>query len=81
VNGDYIKNHYLGVPVGLDGASYRLNLIIRNLEKLQGVGIVTAASFLEEISDISNYDDNKQIQKIIGVNLKETSSGMKNENK
>jgi len=94
----------IGVPVGLEGARYRLNLIIRNLEKLQeeidaieilmnkylfetgysdfllsiqGVGIVTAASFLAEIGDISKYDDYKQIQKIAGLNLKETSSGMK----
>lgn len=94
----------IGVPVGLDGARYRLNLIIRNLEKIQeeidaveilmnkylfetgysefllsiqGVGIVTAASFLAEIGDISKYDDFKQIQKIAGLNLKETSSGMK----
>lgn len=94
----------IGVPVGLDGARYRVNLIIRNLEKIQeeidaveilmnkylletgysefllsiqGVGIVTAASFLAEIGDISKYDDYKQIQKIAGLNLKETSSGMK----
>jgi len=94
----------IGIPVGLEGARYRLNLIIRNLEKLQeeidavevimnkylletgnsefllsiqGVGIVTASSFLAEIGDISKYDDYKQIQKIAGLNLKETSSGMK----
>ncbi|WP_077866235.1 transposase [Clostridium saccharobutylicum] len=34
-------------------------------------------SFLSEIRDISKYDDYKQIQKIAGLNLKETSSGMK----
>lgn len=92
------------VPVGLDGARYRLDLIIRSLEKfqkeiddvesimsnylietgyseyllsIQGVGIVTAAIFLAEIGDIAKYDDYKQIQKIAGLNLKETSSGMK----
>jgi len=43
----------------------------------QSVGIVTAASFLAEIGDISKCDDYKQIQKIAGLNLKETSSGMK----
>ena len=94
----------IGIPVGLDGARYRLNLIIRNLEKtqeeidaieilmnkylfetgysefllsIQGVGTVTASSFLAEIGDISKYNDYKQIQKIAGLNLKETSSGMK----
>jgi transposase len=94
----------IGVPVGLDGARYRLNLIIRNLENLQkeitdieimmhdylletgyaeyilsikGIGIVSAASFLAEIGDISKYDDYRQIQKVAGLNLKETSSGMK----
>jgi hypothetical protein len=69
----------IGILVGLDRAKYRLNLIIRNLKKIQeeidvvellmnkylfetgysgfllsiqGVGIVTAASFLTEIGDI-----------------------------
>lgn len=94
----------IGVPVGLDGARYRLNLIIRSLENIQseiadietimqnylfetgyaeyilsikGIGIVSAASFLAETGDISKYDDYKQIQKVAGLNLKETSSGMK----
>lgn len=94
----------IGVPVGLEGARYRLKLILRQLEGLQkeldnveklmeeylvqtgyseyllsiqGVGIVTAASFLAEIGDISKYESYKQIQKVAGLNLKETSSGMK----
>lgn len=94
----------IGVPVGLDGARYRLNLIIKNLENTQkqiddielimqkyliqtgyseyilsikGIGIVTASSFLAEIGDILKYDDYKQIQKVAGLNLKETSSGNK----
>lgn len=94
----------IGVPIGLEGAKYRLDLIIRNLEYIQkeidsveelmkkyliktgysefllsinGVGIVVAASFLAEVGNISKYNDFKQIQKIAGLNLKETSSGMK----
>ncbi|KAJ49284.1 transposase [Clostridium tetanomorphum] len=94
----------IGVPVGLEGAKYRLELVLRKLEwlqkeidaveemmkqyldktgyadfllSIQGVGIVTAASFLAEVGDISKYDDYKQIQKVAGLNLKETSSGMK----
>lgn len=94
----------IGIPVGLSGAKYRLDLILRKLEGLQkeidavenmmneyldktgyanfllsiqGVGIVTASSFLAEIGDVSKYADFKQIQKVAGLNLKETSSGMK----
>lgn len=97
-------NNSIGVPVGLEGARYRLELIMRNIESLQkeikeienimeryliesgyseyllsipGVGIVVAASFLAEIGDIAKFNDYKQIQKIAGLNLKETSSGMK----
>jgi len=44
---------------------------------IKGIGIVSVASFLAEIGDISKYDDYRQIQKIAGLNLKETSSGMK----
>lgn len=97
-------NNSIGIPVGLEGARYRLNLIMRNIENIQneidqieaimeryltesgyseyllsipGVGIVVAASFLAEIGDISKFNNYKQIQKIAGLNLKETSSGTK----
>ncbi|KYH27997.1 transposase IS116/IS110/IS902 family protein [Clostridium tepidiprofundi DSM 19306] len=94
----------IGIPVGLEGAKYRLELILKKLEwlqkeiddvetlmkeyldktgyadfllSIQGVGIVTAANFLAEVGNVSKYDDYKQIQKVAGLNLKETSSGMK----
>lgn len=94
----------IGVAVGLEGARYRLKLILRQLETLQkelddveklmeeylmqtgyseyllsikGVGIVTAAGFLAEVGNISKYESYKQIQKVAGLNLKESSSGMK----
>lgn len=44
---------------------------------IKGIGIVSEASFLAETGDLSKYDDYKQIQKVTGLNLKETSSGMK----
>lgn len=47
------------------------------LLSIKGIGIVTAAGFLAEIGDISKYESYKQIQKVAGLNLKETSSGMK----
>lgn len=99
-----VAEESIGVPIGLEGAKYRLELILRKLEStqkeidaveilmerylektgyadfllsIQGVGIVTAAGFLAEVGDVSKYNDYKQIQKVAGLNLKETSSGMK----
>jgi len=46
-----------------------------NLLSIKGVGIVTAASFLGEVGDISRYDDWRQLRKMAGFNLTENSSG------
>jgi transposase len=43
--------------------------------KIKGVGLVTAAGFMAEVGDISRFEHPRQIQKLAGLNLKETSSG------
>jgi transposase len=47
----------------------------RELLKIKGIGLVTAAGFLSEVGDITRFDSPKQIQKYAGLNLKENSSG------
>jgi transposase len=43
--------------------------------KIKGVGLVTAAGFMAEVGDMSRFEHPSQIQKLAGLNLKETSSG------
>ena len=43
--------------------------------KIKGVGLVTAAGFMAEVGDMSRFEHPRQIQKLAGLNLKETSSG------
>ena len=38
-----------------------------------GVGLVTVAGFLAEVGDLAGYDNPRQIQKLAGLNLKESS--------
>lgn len=42
---------------------------------IKGIGIVSAASIIAEIGDISRFEDARQIQKYAGLNLIENSSG------
>lgn len=46
-----------------------------NLLSIKGVGMVTAASFLGEVGDLTRYEDWRQIRKLAGFNLTESSSG------
>ena len=48
---------------------------IEQLLAIKGVGIVTIAGFLSETGDISRFTSPKQIQKLAGQELKESSSG------
>ncbi len=45
------------------------------LLSIPGIGIVTAASFLGEVGDLTRYEDWRQIRKLAGYNLTENSSG------
>ena len=48
---------------------------IEQLLAIKGVGTVTVAGFLSETGDVSRFTSLKQIQKLAGLELKETSSG------
>ena len=51
---------------------------IENTEKLleiKGIGLVTVVGLIAEIGDISRFESAKQIQKLAGLSLMETSSG------
>lgn len=45
------------------------------LLSIPGVGVVTAASFLGEVGDLTRYQDWRQLRKLAGYNLTENSSG------
>lgn len=50
---------------------------VPNAEKLlaiKGVGLITVAGFLAEVGDVRRFDSPKQIQKLAGLELKESSS-------
>ena len=48
---------------------------VENLIAIKGIGMVTVAGFLAEIGDVRRFDSPKQIQKLAGLELKESSSG------
>ena len=45
------------------------------LHQIKGVGLITTATFVGEIGDVSRFQDPRQIQKLAGLNLVENSSG------
>lgn len=47
----------------------------QKLLAIKGIGIVTAASFLGEVGDITRFDSARQISNMAGYNLVEDSSG------
>jgi transposase len=62
----------------LEQLMQELLMQIPNADKLldiKGVGLITAATFVGEVGDISRFQDPRQIQKLAGLNLVENSSG------
>src|SRR5690554_1349038 len=47
----------------------------KEMKSIHGVGEMTVAGFIDEIGNINNYEHNRQIIKLAGLNLKENSSG------
>nr|WP_232521337.1 IS110 family transposase [Tepiditoga spiralis] len=47
---------------------------IENALSIKGVGIITISGFIAEVGDIKRFNHPKQIIKLAGLNLKETSS-------
>lgn len=48
---------------------------VAKLVEIKGVGLVTIAGFLSEVGDIRRFNSPKQIQKLAGLALRESSSG------
>lgn len=48
---------------------------IKEMQKIKGIGLITAAGFIAEVGDITRFEHPKQIQKLAGLSLKENSSG------
>ncbi|ABI69048.1 IS110 family transposase [Syntrophomonas wolfei] len=62
----------------LEQLMQELLMQVPNADKLldiKGVGLITAATFVGEVGDISRFQDPRQIQKLAGLNLVENSSG------
>lgn len=49
--------------------------LAKNLLSIKGIGVVTAASFLGEVGDLTRCEDWRQLRKMAGLNLIEDSSG------
>ncbi len=63
---------------GLEQLMQELLMQVPNADKLldiKGVGLITAATFVGEVGNISRFQDPRQIQKLAGLNLVENSSG------
>ena len=62
----------------LEQLMQELLMQVPNADKLldiKGVGLITAATFVGEVGDISRFQDPRQIQKLAGLNLVENSAG------
>lgn len=66
--------HYEAVTETIDGLCRQIPEVAKLLE-IKGVGLVTVAGFLSEVGDIRRFNSPKQIQKLAGLALRESSSG------
>ncbi|MBU3130789.1 IS110 family transposase [Clostridium tagluense] len=48
---------------------------VKEMVSMKGVGVMTAAGFIAEVGDIKRFTHPRQIQKLAGLNLIESSSG------
>ncbi len=65
---------YLAVMDIIDGLCMQIPEVAKLLE-IKGIGLITVAGFLSEVGDIRRFKSPKQIQKLGGLALKESSSG------
>jgi transposase len=65
---------YLEVMDIIEGLCMQIPEVAKLLE-IKGVGLVTVAGFLSEVGDIRRFKSPKQIQKLAGLALRESSSG------
>ncbi len=68
------KDQYEAVMAVIEKLCMQIPEVAKLLE-IKGVGLVTVAGFISETGDIGRFQSPKQIQKLAGLALKETSSG------
>ncbi len=67
-------SQYDAVMDVIDGLCKQIPEVAKLLE-IKGVGLITVAGFLSEVGDIRRFNSPKQIQKLAGLALRESSSG------
>ena len=67
-------SQYDAVMDVIDGLCRQIPEVAKLLE-IKGVGLITVAGFLSEVGDIRRFNSPKQIQKLAGLALRESSSG------
>ncbi|NLZ96178.1 MAG: IS110 family transposase [Bacteroidales bacterium] len=67
-------DQYQVVIETIDGLCNQIPEVAKLLE-IKGVGLITVAGFLSEVGDIRRFKSPKQIQKLAGLALRESSSG------
>lgn len=72
-----LANESIGTMEGTEGAKFQLKEtgFYESLTSIQGIGIVSAATFVGEVGDINRFDSYEQIRRYAGLNLVENSSG------
>jgi transposase len=77
----YLLDSYEAVMIKLKDLMTKVEEIInkipgaKEMMLIPGLGLVTVAGFLSEVCDLMQYAHPRQIQKLAGLTLKETSSG------
>ena len=77
----YLVDNYEVLADRLEKLMIKIEAIVNKIPgakemiDIQGLGLVTVASFLSETCDLFKYSHPRQIQKLAGLNLKENSSG------
>lgn len=78
---EYLLREYEMYTRQLEGIKTEMETLLRQVPgakevlEIKGMGIVSAASIISEIGDISRFEDARQIQKYAGLSLIENSSG------
>ncbi|WP_088225472.1 IS110 family transposase [Desulfosporosinus sp. FKB] len=67
-------SQYEAIMDVLDGLCRQIPEVAKLLE-IKGVGLITIAGFLSEVGEIRRFNSPKQIQKLAGLALRESSSG------
>jgi transposase len=77
----YLVKEYKKVEQELNEIEEKLKILVYKIPRIEkaltikGIGIITISGFIAEVGNINRFSHPKQIIKLAGLNLKETSSG------